>query len=146
MQTDRIGHTTAFATPVVVYWLEREITQWVSYEGSIRRPITLRCVYGYLWKSLLDTDLSGFVVRVPVRYLSDLQVTERQAENAAPVGEGKEMFYLTTHSTHFIYGYTVSDIWLRTIQIVRGNPLPPHRLLFSINSKGSFICTIPQTG
>ena len=29
-----------------------------------------------------------------------------------------------------------------------GNPLPPHRLLLllSINSKGSFICTIPQTG
>ena len=30
-----------------------------------------------------------------------------------------EMFYLTTHSTHFIYGYMVSDIWLRTILIVR---------------------------
>ena len=28
----------------------------------------------------------------------------------------------------------------------KGNPLPPHRLLFQINSKGSFICTIPQTG
>ena len=143
------------------------------------------------------------------------------------------MFYLTTHSTHFIYGYMASDIWLRTILIVRketrcrhigysyrltarvllytpshyrithtttfvtpvvehwlereiaqwrererernvlindvlktfylrlygvrhmvkdhsdsekGNPLPPHRLLLSINSKGSFICTIPQTG
>ena len=27
----------------------------------------------------------------------------------------------------------------------RGNPLPPHGLLFPINSKGSFICTIPQT-
>ena len=27
----------------------------------------------------------------------------------------------------------------------RGNPLPPHGQLFSINSKGSFICTIPQT-
>ena len=26
----------------------------------------------------------------------------------------------------------------------RGNPLPPHGLLFSINSKGSFICTIPD--
>ena len=23
----------------------------------------------------------------------------------------KEVFYLTTHSTHFIYGYTASDIW-----------------------------------
>ena len=28
----------------------------------------------------------------------------------------------------------------------KGNPLPPHRLLFTISSKGSFICTIPQTG
>ena len=26
----------------------------------------------------------------------------------------REMFYLTTHSTHFIYGYMASDIWLRT--------------------------------
>ena len=95
----------------------------------------------------------------------------------------RKMFYLTTHSTHFIYGYMASDIWLRTILIVRevrerernvlfndalntfylrlygvrhmvkdhsdserGNPLSPHRLLLSINSKGSFICTIPQTG
>ena len=31
----------------------------------------------------------------------------------------KEIFYLTTHSTHFIYGYMASDIWLRTILIVR---------------------------
>ena len=31
----------------------------------------------------------------------------------------REIFYLTTHSTHFIYGYMASDIWLRTILIVR---------------------------
>ena len=29
------------------------------------------------------------------------------------------MFYLMMHSTHFIYGYMASDIWLRTILIVR---------------------------
>ena len=29
------------------------------------------------------------------------------------------MFYLMTHSTHFIYGYMASDILLRTILIVR---------------------------
>ena len=29
------------------------------------------------------------------------------------------MFHLTTHSTHFIYGYMASDIWLRTILIER---------------------------
>ena len=28
----------------------------------------------------------------------------------------------------------------------KGNQLPPHRLLFVISSKGSFICTILQTG
>ena len=27
----------------------------------------------------------------------------------------------------------------------RGNPAPPHGLLFLISSKGSFICIIPQT-
>ena len=29
------------------------------------------------------------------------------------------MFYLKTHSTHFIYRYVASDIWLRTNLIVR---------------------------
>ena len=38
----------------------------------------------------------------------------------------KEMFYLTTHSTYFIYGYMVSDIWLRTILIVRKETRCPH--------------------
>ena len=55
----------------------------------------------------------------------------------------KEMFYLTTHSTHFIYGYIYGQDHSDS---EKGNPLPPHRLLFPINSKGSFICTIPQTG
>ena len=57
------------------------------------------------------------------------------------------MFYLTTLSTHFVlqlYGVTlmVKD----HSDSEKGNPLPPHGLLFPINSKGSFICTIPQTG
>ena len=57
------------------------------------------------------------------------------------------MFYLTMHSTHFIYGYMASEIKVKDhSDSEKGNPLPPHRLLFPINSKGSFICTIPQTG
>ena len=107
-------------------------------------------------------------------------------------GRRKELFYLTTHSTHFIYGYmdgrkkegnvlfndALNTFYLRLygrkkegivlfndalntfyLQLYsqehmvedhsdseRGNPLPPHRLLFPINSKCSFISTIPQTG
>ena len=57
----------------------------------------------------------------------------------------KEMFYLMTHSTHLrLYGvrHMVKD----HSDSKRGNPLPPHGLLFPISSKGCFICIIPQTG
>ena len=52
------------------------------------------------------------------------------------------MFYLTTHSTHFILrlygvGHKVKD----HSDSKTGNPLPPHGLLFPINSKGSFTDT-----
>ena len=57
------------------------------------------------------------------------------------------MFYLTMHSTHFIYGHnSVRHMVKDQSDSEKGNPLPPHRLLFPINSKGSFICTITQTG
>ena len=36
LMQDRISHITAFVTPVVEHWLEREIAQWVNHEGSIR--------------------------------------------------------------------------------------------------------------
>ena len=59
----------------------------------------------------------------------------------------KEMFYLTTHSTHFILRlYAVGHMVNDHSDSERGNPLQPHWLLFPISSKGSFICTIPQTG
>ena len=76
--------------------------------------------------------------------MSSLSPDERlQAGN-----EGrKEMFYLTTHSTHFILRlYGIRHMVTDHSDSERGNLLPPHGLLFSINSKGSFICTIPQTG
>ena len=65
--------------------------------------------------------------------------TRREARN--------EMFYLTTHSTHFILRlYDIGHMVKDHSDSERGNPLPPHGLLFPINSNGSFICTIPQTG
>ena len=47
-------------------------------------------------------------------------------------------FYLRLYGVrHMVKDYFDSE---------KGNPLSPHRLLFPISSKGSFICTIPQTG
>ena len=49
------------------------------------------------------------------------------------------IFYLRLYGVrHMVKDHSDSE---------KGNPLPPlHGLLFSISSKGSFICTIPQTG
>ena len=38
--TDRIAHTTAFVTPVVEHWLEREIAQWVHERTLLPRSYT----------------------------------------------------------------------------------------------------------
>ena len=43
--------------------------------------------------------------------------------------------FLTMHSTHFIYGYMASDMVKDHSDSEKGSPLPPHRLLFPINSK-----------
>ena len=42
----------------------------------------------------------------------------RKIQSRLDSGE-RNVFYLTMHSTHFIYAYMASDIWLRTILIVR---------------------------
>ena len=54
-------------------------------------------------------------------YVRQLEMCHARSKNhRGPMDKGrKEMFYLTTHSTHFIYGYMASDIGLRTILIVR---------------------------
>ena len=49
------------------------------------------------------------------------------------------------HSTHFIYGYTVSDICKRPLSKRKNPLLPLHRLLFLISSKGPFIIIITWT-
>ena len=41
------------------------------------------------------------------------------------------MFYLTTHSTHFIYGYMALDIWKRIIQTVREKTCCCHYMDYS---------------
>ena len=50
------------------------------------------------------------------------KMSKRPVETLFVISENqreRKMFYLTTHSTHFIYGYMASDIWFRTILIVR---------------------------
>ena len=47
-------------------------------------------------------------------------------------------------NTFYLWLYGVRHMVKDHSDSEKGNPLPPHRLLFLINSKGSFICTIPD--
>ena len=59
------------------------------------------------------------------------------------VFQAKVLFYLPMHSTHFIYGYAVSNLSLRTDEVTREETIAATSLATLCKY---FICTIPQTG
>ena len=71
-------------------------------------------------------------------------------------GTKKTLLRLRERERNVLFNDTLNTFYLRLYGVrhmvkdhsdsEKGNPLLPHRLLLSINSKGSFICTIPQTG
>ena len=62
----------------------------------------------------------------------------RERERNVLFNDALNTFYLRLYGVrHMVKDHSDSE---------KGNPLPPHRLLFPIKSKGSFICTIPRTG
>ena len=65
------------------------------------------------------------------------QIIHLRKEGNVSFNDALNTFYLRLYGVrHMVKDHSDSE---------KGNPLPPHRLLFPINSKGSFICTIPQT-
>ena len=59
-----------------------------------------------------------------------------QGERNVLFNDALNTFYLRLYVVrHMVKDHSDSE---------KGNPLPPHRLLLSISSKGSFICTIPD--
>ena len=69
---------------------------------------------------MLESVLFQSIRSITTRHIEIRSNFVATVRSVCQVIEGrKEMFYLTTHSTHFIYGYMASDIWLRTILIVR---------------------------
>ena len=58
----------------------------------------------------------------------------------------RNVLFNDTLNTFYLRLYGIRHMVKDHSDSEKGNPLPPHRLLFPINSKGSFICAIPQTG
>ena len=92
------------------------------------------CVYVYVKVYLLlPTSLCRSLCLSPF-----LSILIFMKERNVLFNDALNTFYLRLYGVrHMVKDHSDSE---------KGNPLPPHRLLLSINSKGSFICTIPQTG
>ena len=89
---------------------------------------------------LFNDALNTFYLRLygvghMVNYHSD---SEREKERNVLFNDALSTFYLRLYGIGLmVKNHSDSE---------RGNQLPPHGLLFRINSKGSFICIIPWTG
>ena len=98
--TDRITQTTAFVTPVVEHWLEREKGQWVrsmkdrSDDPSLHERTLLPRSY-----ISLPTEKEK---RLPTVMSSLFTILTDWCSTYGAGEEGKEC--LTTHSAHYIYG------------------------------------------
>ena len=68
----------------------------------------------------------------------ELELVGTRKEGNVLFNDALNTFYLWLYGNrHMVKDHSDSE---------KGNKLPPHKLLFPINSKGSFIFTIPQTG
>ena len=90
-------------------------------------------VFHFIFAKSLSVNSSGII-------FSQTRVFKNDTERKGNVlfNDALNTFYLRLYGVrHMVKDHSDSD---------KGNPLTPHRLLFTTNSKGSFICTIPQTG
>ena len=79
---------------------------------------TTCAIFGYTDSVYIQVDFCMIKLTLYILSYSGSSICESQfyyirLVPALPsMSEGrKEIFYLTTHSTHFIYGYMASDIW-----------------------------------
>ena len=62
------------------------------------------------------------------------------------IWEGGNALFNDTLNTFYLWLYGIGHMVKDHSDSERETPLPPHRLLSPISSKGSCICIIPQTG
>ena len=106
---------------------------FTSTKNNILQQIQLGETCSYL---ICEECILSHYIRLLSQYLEEHSL--RQRERNVLFNDALNTFYLRLYGVrHMVKDHSDSE---------KGNPLLPHRLLLLISSKGSFICTIPQTG
>ena len=111
------------------------VSDWEKPHGALEYEVKVHLLADELGRHVEDVFLATQLVEVAVACKGR---KERERERNVLFNDALNTFNLRLYGVrHMVKDHSDSE---------KGNPLPPHRLLLSINSKGSFICTIPQTG
>ena len=104
----------------------------------------------------LTTLANVFIIETPRVVDDDFSRSVFKVREILYIKKTKTLVFVIERERNVLFNDALNTFYLRVYGIrhmvkdhsdsEKGNPLPPHRLLLSINSKGSFICTIPQTG
>ena len=89
-----------------------ELLPLLALQAELDISLVVSVLHPHLQRVQAVLDLHDLAVSL-------LDLSSEQTNKQHLEEREREMFYLTTHSTHFIYSYMASDIWLRTILIVR---------------------------
>ena len=126
-------------------WSRSLWTSWPGVSGCQRIPSSrarsLSCSpawWGGQWHFQTSATQWERNTTLVMTIIIRVMVEAYRKEGHVLFNDALNTFYLQLYGVrHMVKDHSDSE---------KGNPLPPHRLLFPINSKGSFICTIPQTG
>ena len=158
-------HTTAFVTPVVEHWLEREIALWdhAMKDRSDDASHHERTLLPRSYISLPGCMGVSTCTRPPISSEPRLALARERPGGVGAHGVRatimravRTLVHIWIKERNVLFNDALNTCYLRLYGVrhmvkdhsdsEKGNPLSPHRLLLSINSKGSSICTIPQTG
>ena len=96
-------------TDCILRRLDLELNEVSEFQQSVLGgTATFEHVQLHVFHGCRET---GDVVVCQVQLLKLLQVGHLKRKSIQSTKQRNEMFYLTTHSTHFIYGYMALDIW-----------------------------------
>ena len=118
------------------WFFMRSVTTAISMGSPAARPVPLA------WSKTTHVSNNSFTLYSAIYSLSGQRVHLTFYKILNVIGR-KEMFYLMTHSTHFIYGYMTSDIWLRTMLIVR-KETRCHNIGYSFRSTARVLLYAPS--
>ena len=112
--TDRIAHTTAFVTPVVEHWLEREIAQWVRpmKDRSDNPSHHEQTLLPWSYISLLKKKMTKCTVSVSAN-IPEMQITlQPMGSNAIwplqPLCDAYDESRLQPY-----YGQLINNVWYK---------------------------------